>query len=451
MGNREPELSPETVLPEFLGRDLPRHLALFYDSVETQLAVCAAFAKRHLDDGWRFLYLYDENDPDEIAAALRMLDIDVGARRDADDLLFEDASDVYLDGGFDPDRMIDSLGAVARDAVEERYDGLAVAGENTWCFHTDHSFDHVLRFEADFDARVPDLPVRAMCQYDLDRFDEESVAKALWTHEHVVYRGQICENPFYVPPEEFRESAADQTGAELMLEQTHSLSRARREVNRRRQRIEVLNRTLRHNIRNEINVVVGYLGDVLDDADGELTESDRRKIETAQRYAENISRTSEKARYAEQTLSKDGLEVFELGPLVDEAVGATSERYPDAEIATALGGSWTVIADESLPKAVEELIENAVRHQDGSPPEVTVSVCRVDGAVAIDVANPGDQIPADDQRALRRGRETSLLHGRGVGLWMVKWIAENSNGSVAFPSVEDECRVRIELPVASVV
>ncbi|MFA1612375.1 MEDS domain-containing protein [Halobellus rubicundus] len=449
--DRTPELSPEAVLPEFLGQDLPRHLALFYHSVEAQLATCAAFAKRELDDGRRVLYLYDENDPTEIAAALRMIDIDVERRRDAGDLLIEDASEVYLDEGFDPDRMIDSLQAATRDAVADGYGGLAVAGENTWCFHTDSSFDHILEFEADFDARAPELPVRAMCQYDLARFDPESVSKALWTHEHIVYRGRICENPFYVPPSEFRASKSDQSEAELLLEQTYSLAQARREVGRRRQRIEVLNRTLRHNIRNEINVVLGYLGDVLHRPEEALSESDRQRIKTARRYAENISRTSEKARYVEQTLSGDELEPFDLGRVVDEVTDELSERYPDAGITTAVDEPWTVIADEDLPRAVEELIENAVRHQGRTPPSVSVSVRRRGDAVAIDVVNPGEPIPEDDQRALRRGRETSLLHGRGIGLWMVKWITENSNGSLAFPQGEDECRVRIELPASSVV
>jgi hypothetical protein len=32
------------------------------------------------------------------------------------------------------------------------------------------SYDHVVDFEADFDATCPDLPVTALCQYDLDRF-----------------------------------------------------------------------------------------------------------------------------------------------------------------------------------------------------------------------------------------------------------------------------------------
>ncbi|QCC46798.1 GHKL domain-containing protein [Halobellus limi] len=448
-GDREPEPTRESIRSEFLGRDLPRHLALFYDSIETQLAVCAAFVRWGFDDGRRVLYLYDENEPDEIEAALRAADVDVERRTADGDLRIADAGSVYLDEEFDPDRLIECLEREAHDAVEAGYTGLAVAGENTWCFHTSFSFDHILEFECDFDACVPDLPVRALCQYSLDRFDGESIGKALWTHEYVVYRGRICENPFYVSPEEFRGSVTDQSGAELMLEQTYSLAQARREIRRRRQRIEVLNRTLRHDVRNEVNVILGHLDGALDD--DRLDGQDRERIEVARRYAERIAHTSEKARYAEETLSEERSGEVDLARLVDRAAETLSDRRPDAEITTSIDGSWTVIADRHLLRAVEELLENAIGHQDRAPPEVTVSVRRRGDSVEIEVANPGEPIPEDDQRALRRGRETPLSHGHGIGLWMVKWITENSNGSLRFPRADGECRVRIELPSSAIV
>lgn len=440
------DLSPQDVFSEFLERDLPRHLALFYESVDTQLAVCAAFAKRELQRGRQFLYLYEDNDEAAIRAALRSVDIDVAERLADRDVRIEDAGNVYLEEGFDPEQMIGELERAARAAVDDGYEGLSVAGENTWCFHTTYSFDRIVGFESDFDARAPDLPVTALCQYDLDRFDPESISKALWTHEQIIYRGQLCENPFYIPPAEFQsiESEASQFDARLMLEQTYSLSQARRDLSNREQRIDVLNRTLRHNIRNEINVILGYLREIL--SDGALTPEDRERVEIARRYAENISRTSEKARFVQQTLSKEELQPTDLGPTVREAVDVARSRYPDATIDVSVADSPTLLADRNLRRAVEELLENAIHHQNRTPAEVGVTVESRSDTVVIDVSNPGPPIPEDDQRALREGRETSLRHGRGLGLWMVKWVAENSHGWVRFPQREDECRVRIELP-----
>jgi signal transduction histidine kinase len=330
---------------EFIDRDLPRHLALFYDDVETQLLVCAAFAKHELGRGRRFLYLYDDNDVSAVRRAFEMADIDVERESAAGALKIEDASEEYLDGEFDPQAMIGTLEDATADAVADGYTGLSVAGENTWCFHTGFSFDHVLEFESDFDARAPDLPVTALCQYSLDRFDQESINKALWTHEQIVYRGRICENPFYVPPEEFRRSETPKLETRLMLEQTYNLSQARRDVVQREQRIGVLNRTLRHNIRNELNIVLGHLADVA--GDEELSEAHRERLEIARRYAENVVRTSEKARYVEQTLSDGRLGSIDLHRTVTKLVERTRSQFPDAEITTALEPSPTVLAVEN--------------------------------------------------------------------------------------------------------
>jgi len=434
---------------EFINRDLPRHLALFYDDVETQLAVCAAFAKHELGRGRRFLYLHEDNGVADVRTAFRTANIDVEQQSAADALRIEDAAEVYLDEGFDPQAMIGALEDATADAIDAGYSGLSVAGENTWCFHTSFSFDHILEFESDFDARAPDLPVTALCQYSLDRFDQESISKALWTHEQIVYRGRICQNPFYVTPSEFRRSETTQLEARLMLEQTYNLSQARRDVIQREQRIGVLNRTLRHNIRNELNIVLGHLADA--EADEDLDDAQRERIETARQYAENIVRTSEKARYVEQTLSEGRTGPIELDRAVTDSVERIRERFPDAEITTALEATPTVLADQHFGEALDELLENAIQHQDRSPPVANVSLDVHEQTVVLEVSNPGDPIPADDQRALRTGQETSLDHAQGVGLWMVKWIVENSHGRLTFPTRPGESRVRIELPETSVV
>lgn len=445
-GEGIPETLPRgsEIASEFAEADLCRHLALFYESTEYQLVTCAAFVRRELDRGRQVLYLYDHNDPEDIRAALEAAGIDVASRTADGDLSIEDAAGAYLDGGFDPDRMVSTLEACAESAVESEYTGLSAAGENTWCFHTDHSFDRILDFESLFDDRAPDLPVTALCQYRVDSFDGESIGKALWTHEQLVYKGRVCENPFYVPPAEFDTGAEPQSNGKLMLEQAHSLEQAQQALGSREQRIGVLNRTLRHNIRNETNVILGHLRGVLEA--GGLPDRARERIEVALRKAERILQTSEKARSVEATLSENRLEPIDLAQVVSDATDRLADRHAEAQVTVSTDGSPTVLAGERFDEAVDELLENAIRHQSGSPPQVDVSVTLGEGATRLEVTNPGDPVPESDRQALQTGQQTPLRHGQGFGLWMVKWIVENANGRLQFPEADGECRVRIELP-----
>ncbi|AGB32334.1 histidine kinase [Natrinema pellirubrum DSM 15624] len=433
---------------EFARRDLDRHLALFYDSRTAQLEIAAAFLADALHRDRKCLYLTEATGPAQIRAALEATDVDVSARLDAGDLEIRDATTVYLDSGFDPDRMIETLEASCDASLEDGYEGFSVAGENTWCFHTDETFDHVLEFEADFDAACPDMPVTALCQYDLDQFGERSIAKALWTHKQVVYRYTICENPYYVPPAEYRRSSDPRLNARLMLEQLYDLARSRRRIERREQRLAVVNRVLRHNIRNDLNAILGNLSLVADT--DSLDAESRDRLEIARQYAHDIVETAEKARTVQQTVADRSIESLSLRSVVDDAVRRVESSYPAATIERTGDDARTILADTALEEALVELLTNGIIHQSGEEPTVTLAASTRPTEVVLTVENPGEPIPESDQRALRQGVETPLEHGSGLGLWLVKWIVDRSGGRLLFPeSGGSTCRIAIELRTAS--
>lgn len=429
--------------------DLGRHLALFYDSRTTQLEIAAAFIADALQNGRRCLYLAETNSPTQIRAALEAIDIDVSARLRGDDLEIRDAAEVYLDEEFDPDRMIATLDEACSAALEAGYDGFSVAGENTWCFHTDETFDHILEFEADFDAACPEMPVTALCQYDLDQFCERSIAKALWTHEQIIYRNTVCDNPYYVPPTEYRRADDPNLNARLMLEQTYDLTRSRREIEHREQRLAVVNRVLRHNVRNDLNAILGNIELVRErhslDADA------RDRLAVAERSARDVVETAEKARTVQQTLADSSIEPLALASVVASAVGQVESSNPAATIeVTGADPSVTVLADSSLEKALAELLTNAVVHQPDDEPIATLTIRnRSPEFVTLAVENPGRPIPESDRQALRHGTETPLEHGSGLGLWLVKWIVDRSAGRLRFPDSDGErCRIAVDLRTA---
>jgi signal transduction histidine kinase len=435
----------ETIRAEFVGADLDRHLALFYESRDLQLTVAAAFVDHTLTQGKRCLYLVDDNTTDAVKAALHAVGIDVDKRLADGDLVIQEAESMYLEAEFDPESLLEALDARTDESVADGYEGLGVLGENTWCFHTTSAFDRILEFEAQFDKRCPDLPITALCQYDLTRFSEESIAKALWTHRQIIYRGRLCENPYYVPPEEYTGARSPELNARLMLEQTYDLSQAQRGLRKREQRLAVLNRALRHNIRNDLNVISGYLELIEGSAD--LSATERQWLTTAQRHVGDVVEMAEKARHIERTLSNSRVEPTNLGDVLEEVAATIEAEFPDARVSVNGDRRVTVLADTNLDVALLELATNAIVHQKTETPLVTFEVATpTGGPVRLEIRNPGPPIPNQDQRALREGRETPLEHGSGLGLWIVKWVVEEAHGSLYFPDSDEECRVGIELP-----
>jgi hypothetical protein len=420
-----------------LGRpDLARHLAAFSGSREAQLGVATTFVRRGLDDGNRCVYFVDANTRADLLTALRAAGVDVDARLAAGDLVVSPGVEAYANAGFDPDRLIARLEETCAESLADGYEGLWLAGETSWHFHAGRSYDHVLDFEAGFDAACPDLPVTALCQYDLERFCDDSVATALWTHEQVVYRATVCDNPFYVPPAEFRAGSPRPLDSQLMLEQTYSLAEATTQIERREQRLAVVNRVLRHDVRNDLNVVRGLL-DLVREAEC-LDETHGRRLATAADHVDDVIETADRARYVEQTIRQSRIARASLAGVVERARDRVAARHPDAAVRVVGDPDHAVVADTNLDVALAELCLYAVREQDAHPPRVTLAVSvPADDRVHLDVSYPGPPVSANDREVLAAGDETPLRHCRGLGLWLATWIAENGRGSLVVPGDAD--------------
>jgi signal transduction histidine kinase len=228
----------------------------------------------------------------------------------------------------------------------------------------------------------------------------------------------------------------------------------------RTQRLEVMYRVLRHNLRNELSVVSTY-ADVI----GDVTGDDRvaaaaRSIRDA---GDRLAHLSERARQIETALDADQEPTrVDLRRVVAEVVADLRESYPDVELATALPDEARVVALPSVRLAVETVCENACEHNDADEPRVDVTVEAADrpatsdeadgacGWVRLVVADNGPGLPEGERTAIREGRETALEHASGLGLWLTYWVVEGSDGELRFADAEPRGTVvEVSLPRAA--
>jgi PAS domain S-box-containing protein len=218
---------------------------------------------------------------------------------------------------------------------------------------------------------------------------------------------------------------------------------------RRERHLEVLNRVLRHNLRNGMNVVKGFtsiLGTELADR-GEPDLVDR--AERIQATADTLLAVSETARNLEAAVEDDGSQVTDVVTAVETVRDRLEEAYPDASVRLETPASARALAPERLEAALWELADNAARHARTGEPTVEVTVRDHEDGVAIAVADEGPGLPDQERTVLSEGRETSLEHGSGLGLWLVHTVVAAADGTVAVDTDEDGTRIRVDLRPAA--
>jgi len=217
----------------------------------------------------------------------------------------------------------------------------------------------------------------------------------------------------------------------------------------REQRLDVLNRLLRHDIRNEMNVVKGNADLLRDTADTDERERLDRIISTV----DDIVDRSNKIGRVTEALETEQHSPTALGQLLESVVSDAKGRHPDVAITLTCEDDIWIRGGPSVRIALEELVENAVEHQatDADRVAVEITATRADGTPGARVAvhDNGPGITDHEREVIRSGTETPLKHGSGVGLWLVNWIVRNLGGRMSFPDTDDSgTTVELQLPTA---
>jgi nitrogen-specific signal transduction histidine kinase len=216
--------------------------------------------------------------------------------------------------------------------------------------------------------------------------------------------------------------------------------------NVRQQRLQVLNRVLRHNLRNDLTAIRGH-AEMLG-IDG--TEEERVR-EVVVEKADDLIALSERAREVEQMLSVPiGADrSCDLAAVVTSAVDEVGEGH-DATVAVTVPDDVTVGADARvLQPIVYNLVRNAIRHHDRAEPTIEVTATVDDGALPVEltVTDDGPGLPEQERIAIERGHENPLEHGSGLGLWAIKWGVTRLGGQLSIRDNEPRGTVvEIRLP-----
>ncbi|WP_321166864.1 histidine kinase N-terminal 7TM domain-containing protein [Halorubrum sp. C191] len=190
---------------------------------------------------------------------------------------------------------------------------------------------------------------------------------------------------------------------------------------RQEQRLQVLNRVLRHNIKTETNLILGYSEDLPTEAAERVKQSALQIDELGQKGREAIRLFSR---------AREESDVRSIEMILKERLREVRSRFSDVTFELQCPDQ-DVPVDVLVSPVLSNAIENAAEHNTSDSPHVEI-VASVGEQVQIEIRDNGPGIPEHELSVLSEGTESVLHHGSGLGLWIIKWGTDLLGGRVQF-------------------
>ena len=218
--------------------------------------------------------------------------------------------------------------------------------------------------------------------------------------------------------------------------------------------LKTLGDTLAHELRTPMTVVQSSLDNLQHEDLPDSSLPFLRRAEEGVSRLQGILASLREAARIEQSVGQGDFEVLDLSKMVPLLCNGYRDAFPNRRFEFFGTGTPCPVrgAPDLLAQMLDKLVENAVEF---SPEQglIQLRLEAVDGGWRLGVANEGPRLPANARQRLfdslvsLRGKRDGAPH-LGLGLHIVKLIAENHGGSVSAgdSAVLGGAEFRIELP-----
>ncbi|HXH93179.1 MAG TPA: MEDS domain-containing protein [Thermoanaerobaculia bacterium] len=443
----------DTPLLTALGQLGPHdHQSLIYENPDDRFSVAIPFIRIGLDRGEKCVYIADDGKEAAVHEAMHAQGIDVERAIASESLVLETTKSVFLKHGyFDADWMPEFWGDAAAEATRQGFSALRATGETEWLFGAPQGGDRWMEYESRLTHVLAGLNCFALCQYNRQVLPPELILDVIRTHPTVIYRGVVCRNMYYVPPDEFLGANQAAHEAERLLATLRE--RAEVELTLRQQRDELrslANRlmhaqdderrrlaTMLHETTAQDLAALKMLLTRLNRESGGLGDSDRHDL------AESISLTEE---------SIAGIRTVSYllhPPFLDEAGLVSALRWYAGGFAERSGIKVELDLPENLDRlpldtetvlfrVVQESLTNIHRHAESETARIQLR--RDAGMISLAIEDRGHGIPSGTLEQITSG-------GVGVGIAGMSERIEQLGGRLEVTSSGKGTIVRVWVPV----
>ena len=239
---------------------------------------------------------------------------------------------------------------------------------------------------------------------------------------------------------------------------TWSFDRMRREISSARacEKAAIENNktviaSLSHDIKTPVASVRAY-AEALDMGMAQTPEQQAEYLNMIQRKCDEITKlTDDMLLHALSDLGRLRMqpEQFDLAALVSETAGALSAGRPDIRFEKPLFAAAVYADPVRTAQILENLIHNARKY---AKTDIRIRITREADFITLHVCDSGGGIPDADMpfifEQFYRGSNAGTEPGAGLGLYIVKYIAEQSGGGVTLQNENGGLHVMVSLPAS---
>ncbi|WP_440990472.1 ATP-binding protein [Haloarchaeobius baliensis] len=203
-----------------------------------------------------------------------------------------------------------------------------------------------------------------------------------------------------------------------------------KQLEHERERLEFVNRIIRHNLLNGMNVVEARANILEGHVDDEVAPH----LATIQERVEDMTELIETMRTFMMAIV-EGEEhepaPTNIGDVLADELAKADRAYDDATFQHDELPSVSVLADDLLPEVFENLLTNAVQHNEGTAARVCIEVDVTEDEVEVRVLDDGPGIDEEVMsHVFEKGQKGFESPGTGFGLYLVHEIVDSYGGRV---------------------
>jgi PAS domain S-box-containing protein len=286
-----------------------------------------------------------------------------------------------------------------------------------------------------------------------DTRDEQMLREAENTPPFEVQLGTNTETrTLEISASNFTSEIEQTLGTLFVIRDITTRKKAQQQLQEQRDNLDILNQVLRHDIRNDLQLVTGY-GDVLTD---HVDEDGAEHLDTLRESANHAVELTKTARdMADVMLSREDAQQqnrVNLRNTLKRELDKVESEYPDADVV--VEGSLPAVqiqANRMLNSVFQNLLSNAIQHNDKATPELSVSATACDERATVRIADNGPGVPDGQKKEIFGKGEKGLdSSGTGLGLYLVQHLVTHYGGEVWVEDNDPEGAVFVvELPLVN--